>query len=153
MVVQYTLMGYVLNLGVIEKPYTHGGKTTGDIATILEKKYKVMETFYEHHEEEILHAFKDSYEGALETLLMGGSVHGFEPSSEGASKVEQLFRTALETKEFDSYGIPGVPTKTSLRGVSHRFKRKKNQQGSRPSFIDTGAYENSFKAWITENAG
>jgi hypothetical protein len=50
-------------------------------------------------------------------------------------------------KEMDRLGYPGVPTKASLDGVSHRFKNKRGAPG-RPSFSDTGLYEDSFVAWI-----
>jgi hypothetical protein len=36
----------------------------------------------------------------------------------------------------------------ALHGVSHRFKHPYARRARRPSFIDTGLYQNSFAAWV-----
>lgn len=164
-------MGLTLHLGVIELPYVEaptpqtrlpkarkgkqrprkppvakaGGQTTGDVADILERKYHVMETFYEVHEEEIADDFAQAMAGALEDLLVGAPPSA-QPYAAAESALQARFKTFLESKEMDELAVDGVPTKASLRGVNHRLKIKRG--GPRPSFIDTGLYESSFVAWI-----
>ena len=122
-----------------------GGQTTGDVAEILEAKYHVMETFFDLHEEEIGEDFAESLVGTLEALTSGAPT-SIDPFAAAISQVEARFKTFLETKEMDATGTPGVPTRASLKGVSHRFKRKRGPP--RPSFIDTGLYESTMKAWV-----
>lgn len=114
---------------------------------MLENKYHVMETFYEHHEEEIAESFAEAMAGQIENLVMGAPPQA-NPLAAVDDAVEAAFHKFLESKEMDELGVTGVPTKASLRGVSHRFKLKRGPV--RPSFIDTSLYESSFKAW-TEN--
>lgn len=164
-------MSQVLHLGVIDVHYTEGEPvakyrqrlsrsrksiqpirrsnsgemTTGDVADILEQKYQLFTAFYEHHEEEIADQlasdFSDSLDGILAGAPIGQNVFGAFEQNLGV-----MFRKAIETREFDTYGIPGVPTKASLRGVNHRLKRKRGPD--RPSFRDTGLMEASFLAWV-----
>jgi protein-disulfide isomerase-like protein with CxxC motif len=51
-------------------------------------------------------------------------------------KIEQRFKQDLSRRKFDGV-IYGVPTKAA-------------QRESRQSFIKTGRYRNSFKAWMEE---
>jgi hypothetical protein len=122
-------------------PPEAGTRTTGDVAEILEGKYHVMETFYDLHEEEIAEDFAESTAGALEDLLLGAPPR--DPLAGAASKVEDRFHRFLELKEMDETSTPGVPTRASLRGVNHRLKIRRG--APRPSFIDTGLYDSSFK--------
>lgn len=146
-----------LNLGVIDTPYANapraagskaqsGTQTTGDVAEWLEHKYHPMEIFFELHKEDVAHALEESVAGSLESLLMGAPVSGI-PTDEAMSAIEEKFKRFLSEKEMDALGIPGVPTKAAQEGTSRRFKGKRGSPG-RPSFIDTGAYESSFKAWV-----
>jgi hypothetical protein len=121
-----------------------GGQTTGDVATILEAKYHVMEIFYEVNEQAIADDLAEAMAGSLENLLMGARPTE-EPFAAGLADLETRFKQWLEQKGMDDTGTPGVPTKASLMGVSHRFKTKRGP--ARPSFIDTGLYESAFKAW------
>lgn len=166
-------MSLILHLGVVDMPYSgkmaasvaehfsalQRGKplsrsaasasvTTGQVAEFLEAKYHVMETFYTAHSVEIGDAIADSLAGAFESAQMGAprSLNIFG-KAEGRTK--RLFSKFLESKEMDHLGIPGVPTRASLEGVSHRFKGRR-AKGPRPSFIDTGLYETSFAAWIDQ---
>lgn len=145
-----------LNLGVLEMPYTYNKKATntGDVAEILEAKYEVMSQYYQHHDQEIADMIAAGLEGALESLLMGAPPSS-DPFASGTTKIETSFRTFLDMKEIETYGILGVPTQAALKGVSHRFKKprgkkkkKKGQPQSRPSFIDTGLYQTAFRAWV-----
>ena len=169
----------VLNLGVIDVPYTvevpqkvrravhrvargdgkdrapkthtaapAGGETTGDVASILEAEYGVMAFFWERHGQEIADLAVSSMAGAAETVMMGG----VQPDDLFVSlypKIEKMFRDFLDAMEMD--GQPGVPTQAALEGVNHRLKLKRGDP--RPSFIDTGIYQASFKAWLEGQIG
>ena len=149
-----------LHLGVLDVPYTNepSGKrpsktsnsTTGDVAEILEAKYHVFEIFWQLHGQALADTMVESMAGGLESILMGAPVT-IDPNGTAMAAIMQRFRDFLTNKEMDALGYPGVPTKAALTGVSHRFKDKKGAAG-RPSFVDTGLYEASFKAWIEQNA-
>ena len=134
----------ILHLGVMDVPYaTAGGTTTSDVAVWLENRYHVMETFFRLHGTEVAADLEKSLSDALDSLLMGAPP-GIAPFGAGTSQIEQRFRDFITNKEMD--GATGVPTLASLEGVSKRFKRKRGPV--RPSFVDTGLYENSFRAWL-----
>lgn len=136
----------VLHLGVVDVPYSTG-QTTGDVASILEAKYGVMDHFARAHESDIAADLESSLEGELENLLLGAP-RSSDPFASATSKIEHRFRKFLSKKEMDRLGVPGVPTAASLAGYSKRFKQKqKKSRGPRPSFIDTGLYQANFKAW------
>lgn len=154
-----------LHLGVIDVPYGDEaaaptkkgqprkrrgqlGVSTGDVATFLEDKYHVMEHFFELHGEEIAADLSESVAGALETALMGGPALDSSGLAAAMTKIEERFKRMLSEKELERLGYPGVPTKAALHGVSHRFKHPYAKRGPRPSFVDTGLYQSSFKAWV-----
>lgn len=126
----------------------YGNMTTGDVAEILEAKYHVMEHFWTLHEAQIASDLEESLSGALETFLMDGPIAatGFESA---LSKMEDNFKQMLSQRELDMLGYPGIPTAAAMAGVSHRFKRPYAKRPPRPSFIDTGLYQASFKAWAS----
>jgi hypothetical protein len=147
----------VLHLGVIEQSYnqargpkakrSNSNITTGDVAQFLEDEYHVMEVFANVHGQDMGDALAGSVAGALENLMMGAPVsNNIFGSAESA--IHDQFQKFIDNKEMESLGIPGVPTEAAKRGVSHRFKRPYVRRASRPSFLDTGLYESSFKAWI-----
>lgn len=124
--------------------------TTGDVATILEAKYGLFNAFYEHHEEEIADEFARQMAGELENLITGAPP-SLAPLQGAAGFVADKFKQAITDKEFDDYGIPGVPTKAAIeRGSgkqrSSRFKNKK--PASDASFYDSGLFEDSATAWV-----
>lgn len=142
-----------LYLGVIDLPYQPSeGKSkdlpsTGDVAEMLEKEYGVMRSFVDAHIGDIGDDLTESVTGAIEQLLIGGDAPE-NPLAEGFSNIEERFRCYLESQEVERQGIPGVPTKAAKAGVNHRLKKPNARENPRrPSFIDTGAYENSFKIW------
>ena len=154
----------ILHLGVVDQPYVNkpkkipkktpkrprkaqaGEKTTGDIATILEAKYHIMELFYREEREKIKALMHDAIEGAVEDLLSGAPARpNMSPFEAAAPQIEALFRDFLDKKRLDNLW-PGIPTMAALKGVNHRLKIKRGMP--RPSFIDTGLYEASFKAWF-----
>jgi hypothetical protein len=123
-----------------------GAVTTGDVAEILEAKYAVMDTFVLLHEQEIADQFAEAISGALENLVVGAPPAN-NPFGPAEGWTEARFKRFLELQEMNGL-VQGVPTRAALEGVRHRFKSKKNPAGPRPSFIDTGLYESSFKAWV-----
>jgi hypothetical protein len=65
------------------------------------------------------------------------------------AEIEERFKDFLSLQEMDKLGVPGVPTEAAKKGKSSRFKRRRSKGGApRPSFIDTGLYQSSFKAWV-----
>ena len=134
----------VLRLGVIDVPYSNGKLTTGDVAEILETKYGVMGFFWEQNKLKITAELEGGVAAAFESYLMGAPL-GTDPFLAGTAEIEKLFQEFLSTKQMD-HKIGGVPTAAALQGKSSRFKRKRGPP--RPSFIDTGLYETSFKAWV-----
>jgi hypothetical protein len=172
----------VLHLGVYDQPYsvnvalrrqitktyksgeTHsytmpapGAETTVDVATWLEAKYHVMEVFYHLYEKPIGEAFIQGLEGAVESMMMGGPPT-INPYGTATNYIQDWFRRYLtegQPTQAESQGTPGVPTKRALSGISSRFKKgvRSDVQGKRrPSFVDTGLYENSFVAWVDDDA-
>jgi hypothetical protein len=131
-----------LLLGVIDIPYAdEPGTTTGDVATILEGKYQIMEKFYDRHGDDMADELADGFAGALENIMAGGPPN--LPFQSGMPKTERAFRTFLDLEEIKG---DGIPTQAALDGVSKRFKR--NHGPRRPSFIDSGLYQASMKAWL-----
>lgn len=125
-----------------------GAETTGDVATWLEDEYHVMEVFLEERRPKIEDAMAESIRGAFESLLLGGPIDA-TPFAQGESEVGALFRAFLSERGMDAVGVPGVPTKAAMKGVNHRLKHpyaKSNRE--RPSFIDTGLYQASFRVWV-----
>lgn len=140
-----------LHLGVLDVPYKQGSnsspETTGDVAEILENRYHPIEIFYEEHAQEIGDWLAEAMSDELEAV-MNGAPPSSDPLMAGTQNIETRFRHFLSQKEMDSLGVPGVPTKAALAGVSHRFKHPYAKRAPRPSFIDTGLYEASFRAWV-----
>jgi len=137
-----------LNLGVLDQPYALGGRTTGEVATILETKYGIMAAFWRVHETENRTALEDSVAGAMETLLMSGRI--VDPWARGLGAIETGFRRFISSMEAENVGIPNTPTYAALMGVSHRRKRPHagGRGRRRPSFRDTGLYMASFRSWV-----
>lgn len=123
----------------------HNNATTGDVAEILEDKYHVMEIFWQLHGQEGADALTEGLVGQMENVLSGAPLTG-DPFGEAESTIDHLFKKFLSEGEMDKLGYPGVPTQAALKGVSHRFKKKRG--GPRPSFIDTGLFEASFKSEV-----
>lgn len=140
----------ILHLGVLDVSYAWGGKTTGDVATILEAKYHLMQTFADMSERQIAAAVTSSLHGAMETIAMGGpsGKRGQAFAAAGAS-IETMFRDAIDSQAFDNR-IPGVPTMAALNGVRHSRKRAYVKREPRASFFDTGLLASSFRAWVDD---
>lgn len=150
-----------LHLGVIDIPYanapkkhqrrsgTAGTQTTGDVAGWLEDRYHVMEIFFEENKDQIVGFLEEGITGSMESVLMGAAnFSSLDPTGKAMSEIEDRFKQFLAMKEIEGLGIPGVPTGAAQRGVNHRMKRPYVRRAPRPSFIDTGLYQSSFKAWM-----
>lgn len=150
----------ILHLGVIDIPYaTEGTSTsTGDVAEILEKQYSVMGHFADLHHDEIQELVEISFAEAIENVLAGMPPQLAKPMNQAASDIKNLFTTYINDEEIAGTGQGGVPTQAALDGVRTSLKKKKEIKNiktyrsrvrgtRRPSFIDTGMYRNSFKAW------
>jgi hypothetical protein len=165
---------FVLHLGMIDVPYANeaqqekvprakkgkantplkpktqsGTQTTGEIAEILEDKYGVMDAFAFAHLPDIAKELEESIAGALEALMMGGAPSA-NPFATAETNITAMFKNFLATGAIEHLGIEGVPTQAALDGVSHRRKHpyaKGNPR--RPSFIDTGLYQQNFLAWFS----
>ena len=156
-------MTITLHLGVLDVPYTTSGATTGEVAEKLEEDYGIMEFFAEEQAAFIGQALEKDLSNFLDKMLRGKELKS-EPFNSSCQKIERLFKQSL-TAEFmngNGSGSKAVPTRAALAGVSHRFadpyfvtrtskktgKVSKVKRKRRPSFIDTGTYRQSFKAWI-----
>ncbi len=155
-------MGFIviLHLGVIEAPYTNEkeGVSTGDVAEFLEAKYDVMQHFADLHLDEIGVSLEASVCESIKALLQGAPVTS-NPYNQMTEDVRQMFNTYLDNEEIDEIGVAGVPTQAALNGVRTALKKKKEIKNiktyrsktrgtRRPSFIDTGLYRNTFRAWV-----
>lgn len=120
--------------------------STGDVAEILEDRYHIMESFFELNKADIQTMLDKGLVGVLQNILLGLPAPA-DPFDTASGKMAKLFRSFLSQQKMDSLGVPGVPTKASLAGVSHRRAHPYAKRGPRPSFIDTGLYQKSFVAW------
>jgi hypothetical protein len=145
-------MTLTLHLGVDDFPYANSsGKTTGDVAGILEAKYHVMESFYEDLGETFFaKEIEESARNAV-TSLINGTTANITLTGQAEDNIKKRFDLFLSQQELD-YTQPGIPTLASLKGVNHSFA-KPNAKGnpSRPSFVDTGTFRTSFRAWLDKS--
>lgn len=124
--------------------------TTGDVAGWLENRYHIMELFYVENEEAIAKLFAEQVQKSIEDYILGNHTKKDANAvyAEALSEIEKLFKKFLEEQKLDGVE-PGVPTKASLMGVNARLKIKRGSP--RPSFISSGLFEASFKAWAEGN--
>ena len=156
-------MTIILHLGVLDVPYTSSSDTSGAVAEKLEREYGIMEFFAEQQAAFISEALDKDLSNFLDNMLSGKELKS-EPFRGSCQKIEQLFKQSLTDEFMNGHSLKGrpVPTRAALAGVSHRFsdpyfmtrtskktgKVSKVKRKRRPSFIDTGTYRQSFKAWI-----
>lgn len=164
----------VLHMGFINTPYTKEAKarpataakmegrrarkrgfsktmTAEKVANILEAKYNIIEMFQQINDTEISHLLKEGFAEVAEQML------NKPKASTSASlknmmrpythEIQNLFRKFLDDEEMAGM-VPGVPTKAALSGVRHGRGSKTRRGYQRPSFIDTGIYRASFRAWV-----
>ncbi len=136
-----------LQLGVNDVAYSDpdasGATTTGQVAEILEQKYHVMRVFVELSGQKIADQLAHEMSGALKSLEQG------KPAAQvfkaiKMDKVEKDFRDYLDADTWQK--VSGQTIAAAAAGVSHRFKKPREERVSRPAFIDTGLYQSSFRA-------
>jgi hypothetical protein len=150
-----------LALGVAVTNYDDGsGKTTLDVARILEAKYSVMGTFYYTREKKIAEWLAQSARDAIRELSHGRVKEKIFAGAE--QKIEESFRDFLDASEMATifsgltaseaaYFIAstGGFTGAAEARARHRFLHPyASTNKPRPAFIDTGLYQSSFRAWI-----
>lgn len=139
-----------LHFGFDRVYYPDGRMTTTDVANILEDEYHIVEHFRDFHKvriEEILHqALVDQ----MDTGAVKADLH----------KIEDLFKEFLNSRDIERLGIPGVPSRVSRRTIKVGGYMRKGSPvrgyrrlgGSlRPSFIHSGLYRDSFRAWLEKD--
>lgn len=130
------------------------GRTTGQIASILEARYGIMRAYYDNRKANvILPAIERSVKGAL-INIMNGQPGVVAMETAAMFRITEDFQEALSMKRFDSWisrgGTYPVPTLASQGGVSMRHKSGFTKgKLSRPSFINTGFYQSSFVTWMS----
>jgi len=123
------------------------GRTTAEVAEELEKRYNIVETFFDLEKDKILEMIEEAFAEDAEIVMMGQPPRTGGLSDKATDKIEQSFRRNLAAQKYDGL-IRGVPTLASLRGVSHlKLHPFAKRNSSRPSFIDTGMYQRSFTVW------
>lgn len=140
-----------LHLGVVVQPYRSKSKkasplTTADVAQFLETKYGLMQRFFDVKSARIAHAGEWSIVASIDAMFHGRYI---DPFGQMTQSIQTMFNDFISSREAEVVGIPGTPTKAALRGVNHRLKHpyaKSNPR--RASFIDTGLYLASFRAWV-----
>lgn len=130
------------------RPYGEG-KTSAQVAKELEKRYKIVETFYEINEDYIVNLIEEQAAIDIDDIMMMKKPSRKGMSFEETDKIEHRFKYALASGEFDGL-IPGTPTTAAQRGVSHLRRHPYAKRGPRPSFIDTDTYRQSFTVWMEE---
>lgn len=145
-----------LIFGVLDIAYgeSHGSSTstttTGQVADILESRYRVMGTFYDLKGPQIADALTDALAIRVQDLFRGvatpsSPLHGAE------QKIETLFRRFIYANEMQkiALALTGAPlSAAAMKGISHRKKQVSKKRKSRPAFVDTGLYTQSFRAQI-----
>lgn len=123
--------------------------TTGDVAEWLEKEYHLMQTFLELHKDRIEAEAKACLDRTIANIVIGAPLDSAQYAfSELEEQVTIMFKRWLSENGPAEAGIPGTPTKAALAGVNHRMKHPYAKRGPRISFIDTGQYQATFKAWV-----
>ncbi len=125
------------------------GKTTLEVAADLEAKYKIVETFWEMEEDDFVEMLEDAFADTIEEVMTVEKVSKKGVSIKETDKIEAKFRQNLANRRYDGV-ISGVPTTASQRGVSHLRQHPYAKRAPRPSFIDTGMYQRSFRVWVED---
>lgn len=134
-----------LIFGVVDVAYSSkdGGSTTGEVASILEKKYHVMRTFLELNESEI--------GDLLAKKMVERMTANYRSRTQmQVDRISTLFRDFLNADEMSKVLPTSMQSAAAMAGVNHRKKHPYAKANSeRPAFIDTGLYQQSFRAVLT----
>jgi len=121
------------------------GTNSAEVAKELEEKYALVDTFYLSVADELSDALEEVFGEAIETTMMSKPPKKI-PTDQITKKIEEEFRTYLDHEEH------GIKTTAAQRGVSHLLPQPYSRKNPpRQSFIDTGLYRASFRAWIEED--
>jgi len=116
-----------------------------DVAEALEKRYHIVETFSDQMLDYISEELSYYYDEQLEELFESRTRSG---PGKFARNITLAFRDFIRKGGMDD-AVRGVPTKASIEGKTWRPGYGKFPTGeTRPSFIDTGTYIGSFRAWV-----
>jgi hypothetical protein len=139
-----------LVLGVVDVAYSgdNGAVTTGQVAEWIEGSYGVMSIFWEEYQDKAVRALVAAAKDSIQDVI-SGAPRPSNPFLGAEQKIESLFRDFLSRGEIEKIS-PDVPTQAALDRKSKRFKSGKAPD-QRPSFIDTGLYQASFRAWIEDD--
>ena len=126
------------------------GKTTDEVAEQLEGEYGIVEDFYEKEEDYLVDLFEESFAEQIEEVMAGVEVPKERITTKETNKIETKFKYGLMRELYHKKG--SVPTEAAKKGVSHlRAHPYAKGNPQRPSFVDTGMYMRSFRAWIEED--
>lgn len=151
-------MSLTLHLGVFDVPEPEG-KTTGEVGMELEEKYGLFSEFYKNNENKIALYLEDSVADAVASAVSGNPIP--DPFGDATGLIDKRFKEFISLQEVEGLGIPGVPTKAALAGLTLRTRSGKRIRGvkkgqeykqirgdRRPSFIYSGVLEASLKSWV-----
>lgn len=135
-----------LSLGVENVGYSDpgapGAVTTSQVAEFLEKRYHVMEVFFELYKPKIADELCASIAERIESLMQGNP-HMQRIEDAPLSEIEKMFQQYLDRDEWQR--TTGQTILAAKRGISHR-KKMKRRKGPRSAFIDTGTFQKWFRA-------
>lgn len=150
-----------LKLGVIEVPEPQGDITSYDLGKILESKYGLFSNFYKLHEKDIGEDIDSAFSKAVDSVMNGDERSAVGQIMKAGEKITDKLHNFISLREIEKMGIPGVPTEAALLGLSLRTKNdkpigkakkgvkyKQVKGPRRPSFMYSGVFEASLKAWI-----
>ena len=137
-----------LHLGVVDVGYSDkSGKTTGEVAEILENKYHVVESFLKVNESFIKDSVANEIQGRIESILQGAPVTP-KGSAIPYAKIDEKFRDFLDSGQMRKILPASMQVKAAEQGVSHRMKNPTSRTNKpRQPFIDTSLYQASFRSW------
>jgi hypothetical protein len=121
------------------------------VAGILEGKYNIVETFSEIYGEEIQNLLHDQFRETAKQIIIergGRTTASLKNLMKPATRqIELMFRSFLNNEEMNGM-VEGVPT-DAAKGGKLRGRGKITRKGlQRASFINTGIYRASFRAWV-----
>jgi hypothetical protein len=139
-------MGKSIEIGVADIPYPEGDGSTSDTANTLEKQYKIFSTYVEFCNKEITQFIENEIVDLINAKIENKIVDTkfLEPT---AKNIEVHFKYQIASQAIEQMGLRNVPTQAALRGYS--WRQKKFTGGRRASFVDTGLFLNSIRAWVT----
>ncbi len=133
----------ILHLGVMEVPYADDGKDTGEVATILEEKYGIMQGFADRNIEQITEMIEDGVAGAIESV-MAGEPESFDVFGSAMANIEDRFHDYIDNEEH------GIRTKAKdAPKAGARKKRQYRKVADKTTFVDSGLYRLNFTAWVS----